>query len=201
MTLATRWWARHSPGWQQARSSRPDRCAGSAQLAARRPDLRFAELRGNIATRLERAGEYGAIVVAFAALQRLGLEDRAAEVLDPEVMTPQVGQGALAVECRAEDGATRAIVARIDDDESHRHVRCERAFLAELGSGCDLPCGALAHRTGTSLEISGVVLAPNGGSEVRARSVGVDPERVGASLALRILRLGGRALLDRDGSA
>ena len=91
-----------------------------AQLAALRPDLTFGELRGNVPTRVERAGEFDAIVVAAAALERLGLEDRAAEILDPSVMLPQVGQGALAVECRTDDAETRERLAAIDDTSAAR---------------------------------------------------------------------------------
>ncbi|HEY3673761.1 MAG TPA: hydroxymethylbilane synthase, partial [Acidimicrobiia bacterium] len=104
-----------------------------AQLASLRPDLTFAELRGNIATRLERAADYDAIVVAAAALVRLGLDDRADELLAPSVMLPQVAQGALAVECRADDADTLARVVAIDDRLLHDAVDAERAYLAELG--------------------------------------------------------------------
>lgn len=115
-----------------------------AQLAALRPDLTFAELRGNIGTRLEKAAQFDAIVVAAAALDRLGEGGRAAEVLAVSVMVPQVGQGALAVECRADDAQTQSQLAVIEHAASRQAVDCERAFLAELGGGCDLPAGAHA---------------------------------------------------------
>lgn len=117
-----------------------------AQLAAARPDLTFGSLRGNIETRVAKAADFDAVVVAVAALLRLGLADRAAEVLEPEVMLPQAAQGALAVECRADDEGTRLLLAGIDDWSARRAVEAERAFLAELGGGCDVPCGALARR-------------------------------------------------------
>src|SRR5947208_3875503 len=116
-----------------------------AQLAALRPDLRFESLRGNIETRVSKAAEVDAVVVALAALERLGLADRATEVLEPSVMLPQVAQGALAVECSTRDGRTRAYLDAIDNADARRTVEAERAFLAELGGGCNLPCGALAR--------------------------------------------------------
>jgi hydroxymethylbilane synthase len=115
-----------------------------AQLAVLRPDLQFVGLRGNIGTRLAKVPPDGAIVMAAAALERLGLADQIAEWLAPEVMVPQVGQGALAVEARAVDDATRGLVAAIEHGPSRTVVDLERAFLAELGGGCDLPVGAHA---------------------------------------------------------
>ena len=110
-----------------------------AQLNAVRPDLRFAELRGNIGTRLEKVPDGGAIVMALAALQILGLTDRVAETLPIEDFVPAVGQGCVAVECRSDDAETGAAVAHVDHLPSRRAVEIERAFLAELGSGCSLP--------------------------------------------------------------
>ncbi len=112
-----------------------------AQLAAVRPDLAFAELRGNIATRLDKVPDGGAIVMALAALQILGLTDRIAEVLPIDRFVPAVGQGCVAVECRADSHGTLAALAAIDHVPSRRDVEVERAFLAELGSGCSLPVG------------------------------------------------------------
>ena len=122
-----------------------------AQLAWLRPDLTFVELRGNMATRLEKARQEGAGVVAVAALERLGLAGRVAEILDTGTLLPQVAQGALAVECRADDEETRALLEAIDDRLAHRAVTAERAFLAELGGGCTLPVGALARPSGASV--------------------------------------------------
>src|SRR5918999_2155468 len=116
-----------------------------AQLAALRPDVAFESLRGNIETRIAKAADLDAVVVAMAALERLGLAERATEVLEPSAMLPQVAQGALAVECRADDAATAARLGAIDHPAAHRAVDAERAFLRQLGGGCDLPCGALAE--------------------------------------------------------
>jgi hydroxymethylbilane synthase len=115
-----------------------------AQLAALRPDLTFEDLRGNVDTRLAKASDFDAIVVAVAALDRLGQRARATEVLDVTVMVPQVAQGALAVECRAGDDAVLARLAAIEQRDRRVAVDAERAFLAELGGGCDLPVGAHA---------------------------------------------------------
>jgi hydroxymethylbilane synthase len=115
-----------------------------AQLAVVRPDLRFAELRGNIQTRLGKIPDGGAIVMAVAALQILGLTDRIAEVLDPQVFVPAPGQGCVAVECRVGDEATLNVLAGIDHEASRTAVEIERSFLAQLGSGCSLPVGAHA---------------------------------------------------------
>ena len=120
-----------------------------AQLAGIRPDLEFVELRGNIARRLEQIPPGGAIVMAVAALEVLGMTDRVAERLDPTVFVPAVGQGCVAVECRADDSATAALLAGIDDPPTRFAVATERAFLAELGAGCTLPLGA--YCTGSRL--------------------------------------------------
>lgn len=113
-----------------------------AQLAVVRPDLRFVELRGNIATRLERVPENGAIVMAVAALEVLGLTDRVAERLDPVRFVPAIGQGCVAVEARAGDEQTIGVLSAVDHPATRHAVTVERAFLAELGAGCTLPVGA-----------------------------------------------------------
>ena len=113
-----------------------------AQLGALRPDLRFVELRGNIQTRLSKVPSDGAIVMAVAALQVLGISDQIAEIIDVDAMVPAVGQGCVAVECRVDDHSTLATLATVDDADTRHAVVAERAFLAELGSGCSLPIGA-----------------------------------------------------------
>jgi hydroxymethylbilane synthase len=113
-----------------------------AQLHRARPDLEFAELRGNIHTRLDKVPEGGAIVMAVAALEVLELTDRISEVLDPAEFVPAVGQGCVAVECRERDDRLHDALASIDHAPTRDSVVVERAFLAELGSGCSLPVGA-----------------------------------------------------------
>jgi hydroxymethylbilane synthase len=133
-----------------------------AQLAWVRPDLRFTGLRGNVPTRLTKVPPDGAVVVAVAALSRLGLRDRVSEVLDPSVMLPQVGQGAIAVECRAGDSPALSLVATIDDRSVRTAVESERSFLARLGGGCDLPVGAYARVASGQISVSGLLASPDG---------------------------------------
>jgi hydroxymethylbilane synthase len=116
------------------------------QLAALRPDLTFVGLRGNIATRLAQLDGFDAIVMAAAALDRLGEQPTIVDLLDPEAIVPQVGQGALGVECRSDDLVVGELLARIDDPEIRATVGAERAFLVELGGDCNLPAGAHAWR-------------------------------------------------------
>jgi len=171
-----------------------------AQLAALRPDLRFESLRGNIETRVARAVDFDAVVVALAALERLGLADRATEVLEPSVMLPQVAQGALAVECRAGDDGTAERLQALDEPAARRAVEAERAFLRRLGGGCDLPCGALAKADadpGGVVAIEVLLATLDGKAVLRARHEGRDPEAVGAEAARILLdERGGRLLLD-----
>jgi hydroxymethylbilane synthase len=171
-----------------------------AQLAALRPDLGFAELRGNIPTRLEKAAGFDAVVLAAAALDRLGLADHIAERVDPSVVLPQVGQGALAVECRADDDGTRELLARVDDAEVRAAVTAERAYLAELGGGCNLPCGALAEADGDGrLRLEALLASLDGRIMLRARVEGHDPGAVGAEAARRLVdEEGGRLVLDDE---
>ena len=160
-----------------------------AQLAWVRPDLTFTGLRGNVPTRLSRVPPGGAVVVAAAALIRLGQLDRAAEVLDPSVMLPQVGQGAIAVECRASDADVTGAVALIDDPVVRAAVVAERAFLARLGGGCDLPVGAYATVAGDVVRVEGMLASPDGRVLVRSsRSgpVGTGPA-IGADLASELM--------------
>lgn len=115
-----------------------------ALLAAVRPDLQFVELRGNIHTRLTKLPEGGALVMAVAALQILGLTDRIAQALPVDPFVPSPGQGCVAVECREGDAATAGLLQAIDHGPTRTVVTAERAFLAELGTGCSLPVAAHA---------------------------------------------------------
>lgn len=114
------------------------------QLAGLRPDLRFVGLRGNIGTRLSKLEGFDALVMAQAAIERLELELETVDVLDTGQMIPQVGQGALAVECRADNAEIIERLADIDHPSSRRTLDAERGFLVELGGDCDLPAGAHA---------------------------------------------------------
>jgi len=125
-----------------------------AQLSRLRPDLRFVELRGNIPTRLEKIPPAGSIVMAAAALEILGWTDRVAQFLDVDSMIPAVGQGCVAVECRDDDRRARELLSAIDHRPSRVAVERERAFLAELGSGCSLPVGAFDDGTRMSVYLA-----------------------------------------------
>lgn len=169
-----------------------------AQLAWMRPDLAFAELRGNIATRLNKAAAFDAIVMAAAALQRLGLEPDVLDVLEPDVFVPQVGQGAIAVECRADDRAVLETLLAIEHEPSRRAVDAERAFLAELGGDCSLPAGAHAcDPSGGGLELTGLLASLDGKVLIRDTRRGRDPEMLGRAVARHLLdHCGGRTLLE-----
>jgi hydroxymethylbilane synthase len=171
-----------------------------AQLAHLRPDLRFEGLRGNVPTRLQAAERFDAIVLAAAGLDRLGLADHIAERLAPEVMLPQVGQAALAVECRWDDHDVRPLVERIEHAATRRCVDAERGFLAELGGDCSLPAAAYAQLAGEGLRIEAMIASPDGRKLLRDHVTG--PASAGAalgrSLANQLLReQGGADLLGR----
>jgi len=179
------------------------------QLADLRPDLTFTDLRGNMATRLARAGSAGvaAVVVARAALDRLGWEAPAglpAETLSTAAMVPQVAQGALAVECRADDEVTTAALAVLDDPDARAQVEAERAFLAELGGGCTLPVGAHAVPTGSGvaaagqpggLRLTGVLAGADGRIVLRHTAEGGDGPALGRRVARYLLDDAGGAAL------
>jgi hydroxymethylbilane synthase len=171
-----------------------------AQLGAARPDLRFVGLRGNMATRLAKAADHDAIVVAATALDRLGLAEHIAERLEPEVVLPQVAQAALAVECRADHGELVALLASVEHQPTRRCVDAERAFLAELGGDCSLP--AAAHATlpegGATVRVDGLLAAPDGSTVLRHRVEGLAPDVLGRTLARHLLDTqGGTELLGR----
>lgn len=168
-----------------------------AQLAWLRPDLTFAGLRGNIDTRLSKAGDFAAIVIAVAALDRLGRAPEITDVLPPGLMVPQVGQGALAIECRAGDGATLDALAAIEHPPSRSAVDAERAWLREVGGGCDLPVGAYATVDGDGrVTLTAMIGTLDGRVVIRETDSGDDPEELGRRLARHLLDdAGGSSLL------
>jgi hydroxymethylbilane synthase len=169
-----------------------------AQLAHLRPDLEFVELRGNIQTRLSKVPPGGALVMAVAALDRLGLEAQIAQALDPSVMLPQVAQGALAVECRDDDIPTRELLRRIEHGPSRLAVDGERAFLAALGGGCDLPVGAHVVAVDGGWRCEGLIADLDGTTVLRHVEVGREPATLGAEVARVLVEdRGGSALLAR----
>ncbi|MFA9566344.1 MAG: hydroxymethylbilane synthase [Acidimicrobiales bacterium] len=171
-----------------------------AQLAHLRPDLTFAELRGNIGTRLDVASDHP-IVMASAALDRLGVDPTErgldVDVLDHADLLPQVGQGAIAVESRADADGMIDLLAAVDHEPSRRAVVAERAFLAELGGDCDLPCGAHAtvQNDGT-LRLEAMLASLDGRVLVRHTGTGPDPDALGHTVGRALLEeAGGSALL------
>lgn len=169
-----------------------------AQLLALRGDLEIVPIRGNVDTRLRkwREGQCEALVLAGAGLRRLGLEGTITAWLEPEVMCPAAGQGALAVECRAEDGETQALVAALDDAAAHTAVRAERAVLRGLGAGCQTPVGAHAAWDGGRLRLRAVVADADGHQLLQAEQWGqAGPEELGQQVAERLLAQGAAALL------
>lgn len=170
-----------------------------ALLREVRPDLVPADLRGNVDTRIRRLreGRFDAIVLAMAGLARLGRDHEVTEALDPRQFVPAPGQGTIALECRDDDHAVRDAVAPLDDAATARAVTAERAFLAALGGGCNVPLGAHAREAGGHLELVAFVAAPAGPGILRGERSGSDPRALGRSLAEELLARGASALLGR----
>jgi hydroxymethylbilane synthase len=170
------------------------------QVLHRRPDFEVESLRGNVDTRLRKLdeGQYDAIVLAAAGLRRLGHGDRISETLSLEVSLPAIGQGALGLECRADDAEVRAMVAPLDDPATAAAVRCERAFLLRLQGGCQTPIAAHATVTGGRLAVEGLVGRVDGTEILRGRADGAAdaPEALGIRLAEDLLGRGAARILD-----
>lgn len=177
-----------------------------AQLLHRRPDLKLVDIRGNVETRLRKLEEQNldATILAEAGLVRLGLAEHATEILDPEWMLPAVGQGAIGIECRADDDTTRAVLERINDAATRWAVLAERAMLRDLQGGCQVPIGARATVRDEMLELRGVVLPPDGSRRIEAAVAGPaeQAEELGRQLARQLREQGAEALLrtERPGS-
>jgi len=170
-----------------------------AQLKNVRPDLEVASLRGNIDTRLRKLdeGKYDANILAAAGLRRLGLEKRIIQLLEPEVMLPAVGQGALGVEFRSMDTEVKRILGSIHHEETSICVRAERAFLFRLEGGCQVPLGAFAQLRGEILELEGMVGNETGTNSIRMKKQGSadQPEGLGIILGEEVLAAGGAEIL------
>ena len=165
------------------------------QIALVRPDLTIVPLRGNVDTRLRKldSGELDAIVLASAGLGRLGLAARVTEALDPAVVVPAPGQGALAIECRAGDEATRAALAPLSDPDTEIAVACERGVMHAVGGNCTVPFGAYAVRDGGMLRLDAVLAGATGDPARRIERSVSWPQ--GAAEAAEIGREIGKALL------
>lgn len=171
-----------------------------AQMLAYREDLRMVELRGNIETRIARldSGRCDGIVLAAAGIERLGLQERVAEIFTPDIMLPAVGQGCLALQVRSDDKRVGTLLAAIDDHGSHQAAIAERALLAGLGGGCHAPIAALAHVESRRVYLTGLVGTPDGRTILREEQEGVaaSAAAVGKKLADRLLKMGADEILD-----
>ena len=172
----------------------------AAQLLAARPDLRLADIRGNVDTRVRKVddGDYDATVLAAAGLARLGLLDRASELISTDVMLPSVGQGALAIQVRAGDQQAIDLVSAADHPATHRATAAERAFEARLGGGCHAAIAAHAVVAGDRLHLRGLVAASDGSELLRGEVEGAveDAEPLGVELAEALLAKGAGRLLE-----
>jgi hydroxymethylbilane synthase len=186
----------------------------AAQILAQRQDVTTQSLRGNVDTRLRKAldGQYDAIILAGAGLTRLGLDEHITEWLPLDVMLPAPGQGALAVQCRAEDHTTLSLLAALEDDSTRKAVTAERAFLSGLGGGCAVPVGAYAecrhlHRAADAVQVMqnaeyrialrGLVISLDGKKVVKVMDDGTDAEQLGKNLAQQAIAEGAQDILER----
>lgn len=170
----------------------------AAQLRAHRPDLQIADLRGNLDTRLAKLdrGDFAAIVLAVAGLQRMGHESRIRARLAPPEWLPAPGQAAIAVETRAHDARVNSCVAVLDDAATRRSVGAERALNAALGGDCTMPLGAWCEtRADGALHLAGLLGDAHDGRLLRAEASGDDPARLGEEVARRLREQGADALL------
>ena len=171
-----------------------------AQLRAARQDLKIEPLRGNLDTRLRKLDEGGfqAIILAVAGLRRMGLSARITEILPYTIMLPAIGQGALGLEFRSADSHTRDVLVRLHHEDTALMVRAERAFLARLEGGCQVPMGAYAVLEGDEILLTGFVADEEGKRMIRMETKGPasDPEAIGDALGLEILHAGGKEILE-----
>jgi len=169
-----------------------------AQLHALRDDLEVIPLRGNVDTRFRKMerGDFDAIILAAAGLTRLGLGDAIREYLDSTEMCPAAGQGALAIETRADDVKTIADLKFLDHAPTRIAVDCERAALNALGGGCQVPIGVYAQLRGQELLLQAVVASPDGRQVVREQRSGSDPRKLGTEVARALLARGAQNILD-----
>lgn len=186
------------PEGAQVGTSSPRR---AAQVLAARPDLVLHSLRGNVDTRLRKAmeGQYDAILLAGAGLSRLGLDKTITEWLPLEVMLPAPGQGALAVQCRADDQTTLELLTALEDSPTRKAVTAERQFLLEMGGGCTAPVAAYATMTSEGngmIHLMGRVLSPDGRKVLNVRGRGMDAAQLGKDLAQQVMEQGAREILE-----
>ena len=168
-----------------------------AQLKAIRPDLDMHPLRGNVDTRLRKLeqGEYDAIILASAGLNRLGKTELIQQIIPAEIMCPAAGQGALGIEIRQGDAGTRDLLAFLNDPNARAATTCERALLNSLGGGCQVPIGAFAEIKNGKLHLESIVADPDGSLLLRDSRDGSDPEKLGSEAGQSLLARGGDKIL------
>ncbi len=168
-----------------------------AQVLCHRPDLKIESIRGNVDTRIRKVeeGQYDAAVMAGAGITRLGLDKHIATWLPLSIMLPAPGQGALGIQCRADDKTTLAILKKISDIDTTKSVRAERAFLLALGGGCSIPVGAYAEIKEDVIVMQGLVAETDGTRVIKVSGQGEDPQVLGKQLAQKALTQGAGEML------
>jgi hydroxymethylbilane synthase len=171
-----------------------------AQLRHHFPHLQFKDVRGNLNTRMAKldAGEYDALILAVAGLQRLGMGDRVHQILPKEISLHAVGQGALGIECRADDAELLSLLKAIEHPETRDRCLAERSFLRELEGGCQVPIGVNTEINGDNLTLTGIVASVDGQKLAKDTVTGVaqDAEQVGKELAQILRKQGAQEILD-----
>jgi hydroxymethylbilane synthase len=171
----------------------------AAQILSIRPDIKTVSLRGNVDTRLRKAldGQYDAIILAGAGLSRLGLDHHITEWLSLDVMLPAPGQGALAVQCRADDSTTLELLSVLEDESTRKAVTAERAFLSGLGGGCAVPVAAYAVTSNQSsvIYLTGLVISEDGKKVVKVTGQGINARQLGNELAQGAVQNGADEIL------
>jgi len=176
----------------------------ASQLLHNRPGLKIVSIRGNVDTRIRKlneSGEYDAIVLAMAGLERMGLGDEVTEIIAPEVMLPAPGQGIIAIECREDDVETIDILRAINDIETEYQAVSERAFLLRLGGDCNVPVGCYALLSRDSINLTGIISSPDGKVIIKKEANGPLDQalELGGQLAELILADGGDKILEELG--
>ena len=171
----------------------------ASQILSLRPDIKTESLRGNVDTRLRKAldGQYDAIILAGAGLTRLGLDQYVTEWIPLDLMLPAPGQGALAIQCRADDQTALSLLAALEDDSTRKCVTAERAFLQALGGGCSVPVAAYAviSEQSSVISLTGLVISEDGKKVVKVMGEGVDALQLGNKLAQKAIQDGADEIL------
>ncbi len=169
-----------------------------AQIKSVRPDLDIHPLRGNVDTRLRKLeqGEYDAVILASAGLNRLGKTKLVKQIIPADIMCPAAGQGALGIEIRKGDAATRKHLEFLNDPAARAATTCERALLNRLGGGCQVPIGAFAELNNGKLHLESIVADPDGSKILRDSRDGTDPQQLGNDAGEALLARGGDQILE-----